>query len=110
MSATRRAYSSKSPTEAWAPRALRRILPAFVGFLGLLLVREAAAETRVHALVIGNNAGFVAGADGGSQPLLRYADDDAAAFTELLAEVVASPELLTVMDRETQALFPKLAA
>jgi hypothetical protein len=67
------------------------------------------AATHVHAIVIGNNNGFVGGRPGGAEPRLRYADDDAAAFAELLAPIAESSELLTVMDRDTQERYPKLA-
>jgi hypothetical protein len=81
-------------------------------------------EVRLRALVIGNNR---APADGVAPlPPLRFADDDAAAFYELLQEsgdqgfddaairLPGSPtagerHLLTVMDRETQQIHPRLA-
>jgi len=65
------------------------------------------ADVKIAALVVGNNrplaAGHGAGADDGSPPL-RFADDDAAAFDELVVELHGRGRLLTVMDRETEAL------
>jgi hypothetical protein len=70
------------------------------------------AATRVHALIVGNNRAFprdAAGADASLAPL-HYADDDAAAFYELIMPMASSAELLTVMDVETQADYPSLAS
>ncbi|HKO51459.1 MAG TPA: caspase family protein [Polyangiaceae bacterium] len=89
------------------------------GWLGTLFVAAAVActstanaATRLHALVVGNNAAFpVAGEE--SLPALaplEYADDDAAAISELIGGVAASLHLLTVMDAATQTLYPKLVA
>ena len=74
--------------------------------------RASCAATEVHALVIGNNRPFSAGgpAPAESLPLLRYADDDAAAFYELIAPMAPSAELLTVMDADTQSLYPGLSS
>jgi hypothetical protein len=73
---------------------------------------SARAEARVHALIIGSNqAHFSDGAKlDTALPALHYADDDAAAFHEFIAPIAASLELLTVLDRETQALYPDLAS
>jgi hypothetical protein len=84
-----------------------------LGLAVLLLiacVRPARAVTSVHALVIGNNRPFAPGSATPAQslPTLRYSDDDAAAFYELVTELSSSVELLTVMDTETQALYPHL--
>jgi len=75
-------------------------------------VRPAQAKTNVHALVIGNNRPFApnAGAAPEPLPLLRYSDDDAAAFYDFVAELSSSAELLTVMDVRTQALYPRLVS
>ena len=56
------------------------------------------------AVVIGNNRSL-----GNRRPDLHYADDDAAAFYDLMADIADSAHLLAVMDSETQARFPKLA-
>jgi hypothetical protein len=93
-------------------RAARAIgvLRVLAASLWLLLpVEPAAAATRIHALIIGNNAPFHAVGEAAPAPL-HYADDDAAAFAELLGELATSTELLTVMDRDTQELYPGLAA
>ena len=84
--------------------------------LALLLVmvcaRPALAASSVHALVIGNNRPFAPSSAAVSQPLqpLRYSDDDAAAFYDFVTELSSSAELLTVMDAETQALYPQLVS
>jgi len=86
-----------------------------LGFALLVLiacVRPARAASSVHALVIGNNRPFVSRAASGLQslPTLRYSDDDAAAFYHFMTELSSSAELLTVMDTETQALYPSLVS
>lgn len=55
------------------------------------------------ALVIGSNATL----DSSTDPL-RFADDDAAAMTELLTEVGYDVALVTTLDAESQALHPDL--
>lgn len=75
--------------------------------------REARAVVRAQLLVIGNNHAFSGEADP-TEDLrlspLRYADDDAAAFYEFMAQTADTAHLLTVMDSETQGRFPKLAS
>lgn len=56
------------------------------------------------AVVVGVNEAF-----DDSQADLRYADDDAARYAELLAGQVEHLELLTVLDAESQELFPEAA-
>ncbi|HKO50539.1 MAG TPA: caspase family protein, partial [Polyangiaceae bacterium] len=72
--------------------------------------RPAQGATAVHALVIGNNQPFAPSSSGApeSLPPLRYSDDDAAAFYDFITPLSSSVELLTVMDAETQALYPRL--
>jgi hypothetical protein len=87
----------------WAA-LLAATLPAAAG--------AAAIETRTYLIAIGNNqprAGAAGGGafDPGERPL-RYADDDAAAFYELLSAIAADRHLLTSMDRDTQVLYPRL--
>ncbi|HMF39569.1 MAG TPA: caspase family protein [Polyangia bacterium] len=73
----------------------------------LLVAARADAADRIHLLVVGNNAPFPeAGAD--APAALRFADDDAAAFYDLLSDVADSAHLLTVLDAETEAAYPKL--
>ncbi len=61
------------------------------------------SQTRRFALVVGSNATL----DDNQAPL-RFADDDAAAMSELLAEVGFDVELVTSLDQESQALHPDL--
>lgn len=93
-------------------RARRAWLLVLVLVLGVLPCAAATqAAPRVHALVIGNNAPLVGAARGSaeSQPL-RFADDDAVAFHELVAQVAASTHLLAVLDGPTQRLYPHRVA
>jgi hypothetical protein len=74
---------------------------------------NAAAEPSVQVLAIGNNRAFAgAVSDGGAErlELLKFADDDAAAVFEFLMATAERGHLLTVMDAETQALYPQLVA
>jgi hypothetical protein len=69
---------------------------------------------RVHALIIGNNQPrpelSEAAGRGPALDSLQFADDDAAAFFDLISGVSPDAHLLTIMDRDTQALYPRLAA
>src|SRR5687767_14009072 len=56
------------------------------------------------ALIVGVNAPFEA-----SQATLRFADDDAARFAELLAPEVDRLQLLAVLDAESQNIFAEAA-
>ncbi|MDP1822599.1 MAG: hypothetical protein Q8L48_05135 [Archangium sp.] len=71
--------------------------------LASLVFFAAAPETRAYVVVIGNNQSVESGVKA-----LRYADDDAARFYELLAPTAARIELLTVMDADTQRIHSKL--
>ncbi len=64
-----------------------------------------AAAVRRFALVIGSNHTLDA-----SQAPLRFADDDAARMAELLVELGVDTELVTHLDRDSQAVFPGLVA
>ena len=86
--------------------------------VGLLAVGFSLAErpcwsaVKVEVLAIGNNSAPRAAEEANedpSLPTLRYADDDAAAFFELVGEIADTGHLLTVMDGETQAIYPALA-
>ena len=91
------------------PPSARRVLRTLALVLALLVfAKGAAAETRVHALVVGNNRAFAGATSGAASSPLRFADDDAAAFFEFIEQVALSGELLTVMDDETQRLYPSL--
>src|SRR2546430_2288935 len=69
-------------------------------------------ERLIQVLAIGNNGGQDREQkDNGTtaaQAPLHFADDDAAAFYELLGSGVDEAHLLTVMDQETAALYPAL--
>ena len=100
-------------TGALAHRSVRRLrqLSAFAfGLLFFLVSNAAAAETRRHVLVVGNNRPFPGKTSGSESAPLRFADDDAAAFFEFMVDLSHSSELLTVMDDETQRLYPRLAS
>ncbi|WP_224248786.1 caspase family protein [Hyalangium gracile] len=76
--------------------------------LGLALPWQAQAATpeRVsYALIIANNASLDP-----KQAALRYADDDGARYYEFFAPQAKETVLLSVLDAETQARHPGLAA
>jgi hypothetical protein len=91
-------------------RVRRRLAISLLALASLAASSKAAAETRTYALVIGNNRPFAGKATGSESVPLRFADDDAAAFFEFIEGVAKSSELLTVMDDETQRLYPNLAS
>jgi len=66
-----------------------------------------AVEPPVHrsAIIVGVNQAFDE-----TTPTLKYADDDAARYYELLSGRVARASLLTVLDAESQGLFGDVAA
>ncbi len=64
-----------------------------------------AAKERIFAVVVGNNRSTDA-----KLPRLRYADDDAAKFYELMTELGGTARLLTVLDPASQARFGRLTA
>jgi hypothetical protein len=75
-----------------------------------LAPRVAAAATKVELLVIGNNQPPPGASADGALSVLRFADDDAAAFYDLMSGFADAGHLLTVMDGDTQALYPNLVA
>jgi hypothetical protein len=92
-----------------SPRAPSRLSlwPLLLG-LGLVLARPALAaepERVSYALIIANNASFDP-----KQAPLRYADDDGARYYELFTPQARETVLLSVLDSETQARHPGLAA
>ncbi|HEX6272800.1 MAG TPA: caspase family protein [Polyangiaceae bacterium] len=91
-------------------RLCRRLVVCALALLPLVAANEARGETRLHAVVIGNNRAFAGNAAGSESAPLRFADDDAAAFFEFIDDAAKSGELLTVMDDETQRLYPRLAS
>lgn len=62
-------------------------------------------ERRTYALIVANNGSV----DQGVQPL-RYADDDGARYYELFSHLADDTTLLTVLDADSQRVFPKLAS
>jgi hypothetical protein len=70
------------------------------------LIAAAQPEPRAlrAAVIVGVNEPFE-----GSQAGLHYADDDAARFWELLRPSLDEIELLTILDAESQKLFPEAA-
>jgi hypothetical protein len=86
----------------------RAVLALALLCLGLLgLSGRASAATRVETLVIGNNRPPLQ-SEGPEVRELRFADDDAAAFYEFITHTADAGRLLTLMDRDTQALYPAL--
>ena len=78
-----------------------------VALLSLALLLAAPSQDRpahLYAVIVGNNQGLTAEV----RPL-RYADDDAVHYAELVEPLAAQVHLLTVMDRETQLQHPALA-
>jgi hypothetical protein len=92
-----------------SPRSLARLsLCPLLLLLGLVAAWPARAEEpeRVsYALIIANNASLDP-----KQAALRYADDDGARYYELFAPQTRDTVLLSVLDAETQARHPGLAA
>lgn len=76
----------------------------------LAVPASAGAAQKVALLVIGNNAPPLDAGSDSSLPRLRFADDDAAAFFDLMEGTADTAHLLTVMDGDTQALYPRLVA
>jgi hypothetical protein len=66
---------------------------------------SAAPERVAYALILANNASLDP-----KQAPLRYADDDGARYHELFTPRTKETVLLSVLDAETQALHPGLAA
>ena len=88
----------------------RRRWPAAAIAAMLAVPASAGAAQKVGLLVIGNNAPPLDAGSDSSLPRLRFADDDAAAFFDLMVGTADTAHLLTVMDGETQALYPRLVA
>jgi len=92
-----------------SPRSLLRVsLRPLAASLALLLASPALAaepERVSYALIVANNASLDP-----KQADLRYADDDGARYYELFALQARETVLLSVLDSETQARHPGLAA
>ncbi len=86
---------------------LLRCAPLALSWVVLLVgaAASAAPEQVSYALILANNTGLEP-----KQAPLRYADDDGARYYELFAPRTREAVLLSVMDSETQALHPGLAA
>lgn len=87
---------------------MSRLLASFVLALALSFIGSARAESAAprerlaFAVVIGNNASL-----GRRRPELRYADDDAARYFEILQTLAPGRvALLSEFDRDTERLFP----
>lgn len=72
---------------------------------GAVTIAGAPSTTRRYAIVIGVNDPFAAG-----QKPLHYADDDAVRFYGLFREMAGSAALFTLLDEETQRMWPELVA
>jgi hypothetical protein len=71
----------------------------------------ASAELKIHTLVIGNNRVPRVGTRASEAlRVLKYADDDAAAFFDFFAGAADSEQLLTIMDARSQRLYPHLVS
>ncbi|MBK6686631.1 MAG: hypothetical protein IPG45_19335 [Deltaproteobacteria bacterium] len=69
-----------------------------------LLLGLIAAPVHRSALIVGVNEAFE-----DSQATLHYADDDAARYYELLSPSLDQVRVLTVLDADSQALYPAVA-
>jgi caspase domain-containing protein len=72
--------------------------------VAVLVSAPVEARTVKSAVIIGVNEPFEQ-----AQAALRYADDDAARFWEMLSPDLDEVELLTILDPESQKLFPEAA-
>ena len=86
-------------------KPIRSLLALSVLSLAPVVAAAADAPTRLFALVLGTNDTVDP-----KQTPLQFADDDAARTAELLREMGADVELLTTLDKESQALFSSLVS
>ncbi len=63
-----------------------------------------AGQTKTYALIVANNGSV----DDGVAPL-RYADDDGARYYETFSSLADEVRLLTVLDADSQRVFPEIA-
>jgi len=89
---------------------LRRLLTVVALAVALMAGADVAAKTRgpIFSLAIGFN-GVPPSADPELAPL-RYADDDAVAFHEFARTLAYRSFLLAILDKDSQARYPALAA
>jgi hypothetical protein len=85
----------------------RKVVAALVGTFACALPQTAVAGSKTYALVIGNNEP-PPGADGKGLAALRYADDDAVRYAELLGQFSEDVRLVTVLDHESRRRYPDL--
>lgn len=64
-----------------------------------------AARTKTYAVVVANNHSF-----NGKQSPLHFADDDGVRYAELFALLAEQTELFSVLDADTQRLFPEMVS
>ena len=92
-----------------SPRSSSRLslwpFPLLLGLIAAWPAQAAEPERVSYALIIANNASLDP-----KQADLRYADDDGARYYELFAPQARDTVLLSVLDEETQARHPGLAA
>jgi hypothetical protein len=78
--------------------------------VALCAALPAQARTVAYSIVIGNNAPLGSDDDAQVTRPLRYADDDAVRYHQLLSRLAGEAHLLTVMDADTQGRHPGAAA
>lgn len=66
---------------------------------------EEASATRTYALIVANNGSMDEGVKA-----LKYADDDGARYYETFSSMAQQTTLLTVLDDDSQRVFPKLVS
>lgn len=64
-----------------------------------------AARTKTYAVVVANNLSF-----NGKQSALRFADDDGVRYAELFSLSAERTELFSVLDADTQRLYPEMVS
>lgn len=72
--------------------------------LGASVAHAEAPTTRTYTLIVAHNGSV----DEGVAPL-RYADDDGARYHETFSQLTDETRLLTVLDADSQRVFPQLA-
>ncbi len=85
---------------------MRRLLPPIAWLIGLSLL-PGVADAKTFALVVGNNAPPTIDT---TLEQLRFADDDAVRFYQLLSRVADDAWLLSVLDKDTQQRHQQAAS